>query len=466
MRIGLVSSTNAPQFRPLHLSDTITISQAVLAEIISNGPLSGPLMPISSDAAVRAALPGEHTVANAPGLILRVLVTRKGLARSWVVRATDGGRRRRLGLGRYPDVGLAKARTLAQEAHGDIADGVDPSRSAKRRQRAAQAARTLTLGKAIDGYLADAARPYKNAKSDRIRDRALHIHFAPLHARDVASITAIDVAAVLRGLASETAAKAQSTIRAVFDYAAATLEPHGVVIVNPADPRRLRQLGWSPKSRSEGKSLAAIHWRLAPSVVDELSCMDDIAAACTLLIIATGVRAGTARLAKWSDVDLEARTWTPPFADLKEKHHKRAFAVPLNDAAIDALKRVRSSLSLSSNPSPRYVFPNSAGGPITDRHITVFLRKLRRQHSDWVDRDTKRPMTVHGFRATFRTWVEEMRADAAALAELSLGHQVHGEVAARYIRTGLIEERRTLLDAWSRHLRGETAEIIQIRATR
>ena len=133
---------------------------------------------------------GEHTVANAPGLILRVLVTRKGLARSWVVRATDGGRRRRFGLGRYPDVGLAKARTLAQEARDDLADGVDPSRGAKRRQQAAKDARTLTLSKAIDGYLA-IAPAFKSAKNERIRDRALHIHFAPLHSRDVASIMAV-----------------------------------------------------------------------------------------------------------------------------------------------------------------------------------------------------------------------------------------------------------------------------------
>ena len=113
--------------------------------------------PISSDAAVRAASPGEHTVADARGLILRVLVTSKGLARSWVVRVTDGARRRRLGLGRYPDVGLARARQLAQDARRDVAEGIDPSRSAKRRQQAAKDARKLTLDKAIDGCLASRA---------------------------------------------------------------------------------------------------------------------------------------------------------------------------------------------------------------------------------------------------------------------------------------------------------------------
>ena len=317
-------------------------------------------MPISSDAAVRAALPGEHTVANARGLILRVSETKSGLSRTWIVRVTAGAGRRRLGLGRYPDVGLVRARQPAQNARNAVVEGIDPSRRAGRLQRAAQAARTLTLGKAIDGYLADAARPYKNAKSDRIRDRALHIHFALLHSRDVASITAANVAAVLRALASETASKAHSAIRAVFDYAAATLEPHGVVIVNPAGPQRLRQLGWSPKSRSEGGSHAAVDWRLMPEVVSELGRIDRAVASCVLLIVATGVRAGTARLAKWSDIDLEARVWTPPFADLKEKHHKRAFAIPLNDVAVDALERLRSS------PNSRYVFPGSAGGPIMD----------------------------------------------------------------------------------------------------
>ena len=51
-----------------------------------------------------------------------------------------------------------------------------------------------------------------------------------------------------------------------------------------------------------------------------------------------------------------------------------------------------------------------------------------------------------------RTFVEETRRDDGVLGELSLGHKVHGEVAARYIRTGLVEERRALLDAWGRHL--------------
>jgi integrase len=279
----------------------------------------------------------------------------------------------------------------------------------------------------------------------------LRVHFAPLHSRDVAAVSVSDVAAILRKLTPETAVKSHSAIRAVFDYVATVLEPHGVTINDPADPRRLRSVGWSPKSRSENKPHAAIDWRIMPSVVSELSRMDEVVAACAILIIASCVRVKTARLMKWCDIDFEARTWAPPLVDLKDgKHHKRAFVIPLSDVALDALRHPRTS---------RFVF-----GPLSDSILNSFLRRLRRRHPDWVDQDTGEPFTIHGFRATFRTWVEDKHRADSTLAELSLGHKVHGDVADRYIRTGLVEERRGLLDLWSRHLRSETAEVVRFAA--
>jgi integrase len=283
-----------------------------------------------------------------------------------------------------------------------------------------------------------------------------------LHPRDVATITVADVAGVLRPLAQETANKSHTAIRAVFDYAAAMLEPHGVTIINPANPRRLRQLGWSAKSRSENKPHPAVDWRIMSEVVVELNRMNDVVATCMSLIVATGVRSKTARLTKWADIDFEARTWTPPFADLKDgKHHKRPFIVPLNGVAIEALERMR------ARSSSRYVFTDSASGPIGENAVTCLVRKLRRRHDNWRDpQGDKKPFTAHGFRSSMRTFVEENRREDGPLAELCLGHKVYGEVASRYIRTGLVEERRGLLDLWSRHLRGETAKVVQFGSTR
>jgi hypothetical protein len=183
------------------------------------------------------------------------------------VRVNDGVRRRRLGLGQYPALGLAEARRKATDAHRAIADGIDPSQTAKARQRAAEEARTLTLKKAIDGYLAKAASTFKNAKSDEIRTRALRVHFLPLHGKDVAAISSLDVADILRPLKAHTAIKAHTEISAVFYFAATILEPHGVRISNPADPRRLKAVGWSPKPHSQNVPHPAVDWRQMHEVI-------------------------------------------------------------------------------------------------------------------------------------------------------------------------------------------------------
>jgi integrase len=414
--------------------------------------------PISFDVDVKAAEPGDTPVTGAVGLFLRVRPTKKGaLTRRWIVRITINGRRPKFSFGSYPTIGLARARQLAQDAHSDVAKGKEPGVRAKRLEQAAEAARSLTLSQAIDGWFANAPRSNKSAKSDRIRERALHTHFKPLHGRDVASITVADVFGILRKLAPETAVKSYTAIRAIFDYAIVMLEPYDVRFNNPADKRLLRQLGWSPKSRSENKPHPAVDWRIMPSVVAELSHMDEAVAACVILMIATGMRAKTARLAKWADIVIDPQgensTWTPPFPDLKERHHKRPFIIPLNSIALDALKRPQTS---------PFVF-----GSLSESILNSFLHRLRRRHPDWVDSgDAERPFTIHGFRASFRTWVHEKHRPDTDLGELSLGHRVHGEIAGRYIRTGLLAERRALLDAWSRHLRGEFANVIQIRSTR
>lgn len=403
--------------------------------------------PLSADTAIKSAEPGEHMVTGAIGLILRVHAAKDGSrTRSWIVRVSVNGQRRRLGLGQYPTVALAAARQKAADAHRALADGIDPSVSAKRLERASEAARNVTLGKAIDEYLV-IAPPYKNHKSAEIRERALRGHFGSLHHRDVGAISAIDIAAILRTLSPQTAIKSHTAIRKVLDFAATALEPHGVVIVNPADPRRLRSVGWAPQPSGESTEHPALHWSAVPELVVELTKLEDVVAKCALLIVATAVRCKTARLAKWANIDFVRREWTPPLADLKDgKHHKRSFIVPLNAVALAALEAMR------DRSSSRFVFANSAGGPIMDGDITNLIRRLRRRHPDWLDPDSKLPFTFHGARASFRTWAEEMRPLDDKLAELSLGHKVHGEVAIRYIRTGLVEERRALLDAWGRHL--------------
>jgi integrase len=58
-------------------------------------------------------------------------------------------------------------------------------------------------------------------------------------------------------------------------------------------------------------------------------------------------------------------------------------------------------------------------------------------------------ITVHGFRSTFREWVEETTAFSGSVAEAALAHVVGDNVEAAYRRGDLFEKRRKLMAAWA-----------------
>ena len=274
-----------------------------------------------------------------------------------------------------------------------------------------------------------------------------------MHERDVTAVTAKDVAGILRALAPETAKKAHTAIRSVFDYAEALLEPLGVPIVNPADPRRLRAFGWSPKSAKSSTPHPSLDWRRMPEFMAELASHDGADARCLAFAILTVARGKPVRLAKWRDIDLERRVWSVPVPDLKDSEHRAApFVVPLSSAAIELLEAL-----------PRrgaFLFPNSAGHPLRDQAIVTLIRRLHRR-GDWKDPKTGKPVDAHGFRASFRTWAKAQRLDRE-IAELSLGHVFYRDAEGRYARDDdeVLALRRQMLEAWARHCAGQTAEVI------
>src|SRR3954465_1511741 len=87
---------------------------------------------------------------------LALLVWPSG-ARSWVLRYQLNGRRRDMGLGPYPEIGLARAREKALDARRLVKEGRDPL---------AERSRTPALTfKAAAEALIDSKRPgWRNAK--------------------------------------------------------------------------------------------------------------------------------------------------------------------------------------------------------------------------------------------------------------------------------------------------------------
>jgi integrase len=59
------------------------------------------------------------------------------------------------------------------------------------------------------------------------------------------------------------------------------------------------------------------------------------------------------------------------------------------------------------------------------------------------------PITVHGFRSSFRVWAGEATHYPGDVVEAVLAHTIEGKAEAAYARTDLLERRRPLMEEWA-----------------
>ena len=356
------------------------------------------------------------------------LAVAKGGSKSWVQRVTIDGKRRDIGLGGYPYVGLAAARQKAMDNRTAIAAGRNPI-AEKRRS-------------SIPSFAVAARRTHAMLKprwrNDKHADswmQTLERHaFPALGGLSVDRIERADVLAVLTsiwGTRPETARRVRQRIRAVLRWAWA----HGFVAENIAGEAIDGALPAMPAVKTH---LRALPYRDVAAALDtvEASRASLSAKACLRFVVLTACRSGEARLAKWDEIHCEAREWRIPVSRMKAGIEHR---VPLSDAALTVLVQVRSLRDESD-----LIFPSPARPrrPMSDMILTKVLRD-----TGLADR-----ATVHGFRSSFRTWASEQTDAPHAVMELSLAHTVGTAVEQAYARSDLLMRQRKLMQAWAEYL--------------
>src|SRR3546814_8658560 len=85
------------------------------------------------------------------------------------------------------------------------------------------------------------------------------------------------------------------------------------------------------------------------------------------------------------------------------------------------------------------VFPGMDGCVMSDMTLLKVLRRM------------EEPVTVHGFRSSFRTWVAEQTNFPGEVADAALAHQNPTGVERAYQRGGMLGKRRKLMEAWGAH---------------
>lgn len=357
------------------------------------------------------------------GLGLYLNVTPSG-SKSWVQRIVIDGRRRDIGLGRYPDVALVDARHLAAANRTAITKGLDP---------------VVEKRRASVPTFSDAARQTHQANLPRWRNQrhasswfqTLERHAFPILGNmPVDRIVKSDVLAVLTPIWSvrqETARRVRQRIRTVMQWAMA----HGFIEYNPAGEAIDGALPPMPKLKAHLRALPYTEVAQALGVVEE-SRTSLAAKLCLRFTILTAARSGEARGALWNEVDFERALWVVPAKRMKGGLEHR---IPLSNSALAVLKE---ALELRDGSDLVFPSPTGTGRPLSDMTLTKVLRA-----TGLADR-----ATVHGFRSSFRDWAAECTPTAHAVMELALAHRVGSSVEQAYARSDLLSQRRGLMDAW------------------
>ncbi len=386
---------------------------------------------------IEVAPAGRHSDGAGLGLMLYVKPTG---ARTWVQRTMVHNKRKDIGLGPYPLVSLAQARELAFENKRIVQEGHNPIR--RKREAAKAAAKRITFAEAARRTCDELKPTWKGKKEAQSFINSLTTYSFPYFGDEyVGDITSADVRRAVmqcRAKVPNLAVKVQHRILSVFKYAVAT----ELRTDNPATAEALALPKFERKTKNN-RSLPYVQMAKALSTVKNSGAFRSTKLAIEFVAYTAG-RSGEVRGAVWDEIDMANAVWIIPAKRMKmNREHK----VPLSAAAIDLLEKAK-ALGNGSG----LVFPSARGKELSDNTLSKLLREL------------EIPSTIHGFRASFRTWCQEQSNVSYGVAEAALAHVTGDKTVAAYARSDLFDKRRKLMESWAGYLALQRGEVVRLGA--
>lgn len=348
------------------------------------------------------------------GLALRVTTN----AKSWSLMTTEGGKRCRRTLGKYPVMALAAARTAALEAKQGsgssgqtaVADAVVMFLKAKERRTLEEVRRrfdknvipAIGATRLVELHRADAARVI-----DAVKSRG-----APIEALRVAE-----------------------DLRAFGRWAVAA----GLLDRNP-----LEGMALPPKSKPRERVLSDEEAR---TLWNGAAMLRSDYAAIVRLCLTTGQRRGEVAGMLRNELDLKTRTWTLPGG--RTKNGKR-HVVPLSDLALELIEA-----ALSAAEDAERVFPAVKDAEYVTNEIN---RREFLGLAKW---------TLHDLRRTALTGMQRLGVSPVVLGAIA-NHNGGGVTMTHYAHHDYGPEKRRALELWADRLRAilvnaDAAKIVQLR---
>ena len=381
----------------------------------------------------------QYKLTDGEGMYLRVYPNG---SKYWQLQFWLDGKQKILSFGVWPNISLKEARDKRFEAKKIIQEGINPIEKKKDIlksqhliQEEEKLRETTTFNMVAKEWFRRQSLQWTERHSRGVLS-SLNMHVYPdLGEMPIASILKQDVISTLRKLEAEgkneTCYRIRQKIEAIFSYA----EIEGHCTGNPATG--LQQILTKPQPKHHN----SLPISELPKFLKKMNANKD-ALPTTLLamkfVIYTFVRTQELRLADWKEFDIDSSEplWVIPADRMKMKkiHH-----VPLSRQAVNILHEMQQYSGKEGYVFPQYYNSKKA---MSNNTLLYFSNRL-----GYAGRNT-----IHGFRATVSTVLNESRKWHPDVIERQLSHQEKNKVRDAYNRAEHLDERRRMMQWWSNYI--------------
>ena len=357
------------------------------------------------------------------------LVVRQSGGMSWQLDYSLLGVRKTFSMGTYPQVKLSTARTLAEQARESVQLGQDPVARRRTARNANQNAKTIA--EVVHEWLEHNKHEWSERHYSDFQQAARANILASHGARRITELTAEEVRGMLQKVADREALYMLTRVRSVFTRFCQYAEDQGYLTLNPMTKIRRREY----KAHVGGHHPAITNYREFRNLLLRL---DEEAASISIAALRfdtlVWVRPQNLRSAQWSHIDLEARVWEVPHHLMKKG---REYLVPLSRQAVELLHHWKTITG-----GERLVFPGQGkAGQLSENTLNKNLDRI----------GFKGRQTVHGFRASAKTMLEE-GGFHSKYTKKQLAHDIDDKTDRAYNRAEYWDARVQMMQAWADYL--------------
>jgi integrase len=350
--------------------------------------------------------------------------------KSWVVRYRFNGVYTKFTLGKYPSIGIAAARKMAQGAIGDVARGTDPAAMKRAARAETKKKKTETedlIENVVDEFVRLHAKPNTRdwAETDRILKKDV---VSVWRGKKLGEITKRNVTRLLDAIAQRApigANRVFAQLRQICSWAVA----RGIIDRSPCEGVTRPT---TEKGRSRERVLSDEELRIVLSAADELrSPFGPI----IRLLALTGQRRDEVGALRWAEIDLDQGVWTLPGERAK---NGRVHTIPLAPAVVEILRKLP---HFQGSPFVFGLKAPAGWGKAKARLDARVTRKNGGAIPHW---------TFHDLRRTMATGLQKMGV-RLEVTEAVLNHVggSRGGIVGVYQRHHWAEEKRAALNAWA-----------------